>query len=382
MYSGCASHLQQRLDFWHFDCEQNGLIVLNTTRDNPKQGQNMNDFQVESIFRKPAEFDRHERTWMIWPHREDQYEHRLQPMQAEYVKIVEAISQFEPVTVVAHPDHADTARKRIGNLAEIIVMPVDDFWARDCGPSFVRNAEGKLAGVDWRFNSWGGKHSPWEDDDLLASRILKREGADVRKSWLTTEGGSFALDGEGTLIITETSILNPNRNPGVNKALVESELKAMLGVDKVVWLPGDPMDKETDGHIDGMCAFVRPGVVLFETNPDPRDPHSRILKENLACLMGQTDAKGRTFEIIPREEAIEADVTSDVFCRSYINFYIANGGVIVPGYGIPGDAKAMATIQGAYPDRKVVMVQVNAIAAGGGAIHCITQEQPIAGGTR
>jgi agmatine deiminase len=341
------------------------------------KGNTMHKPQDEMSFRKPAEFDKHERTWMIWPHREDQYEHRLQPMQAEYVKIVEAISQFEPVTVVAHPDHAETARARLGNMAEVIVMPVDDFWARDCGPSFVRNAEGKLAGVDWRFNAWGGKHAPWDEDDLLASRILKREGAEVLRSWLTTEGGSFALDGEGTLIITETSILNPNRNPGVNKALAESELRAMLGVEKVVWLPGDPMDKETDGHVDGMCAFVRPGVVLFESNPDQRDPHSRILKENLACLQSQTDAKGRSFEVIALEEAIEAEVTSNVFCRSYINFYIANGGVIVPGYGIPGDAKALATIQSAYPDRKVVMVQVNAIAAGGGAIHCITQEQPV-----
>jgi agmatine deiminase len=337
----------------------------------------MNNFQDSARFRKPAEFSQHERTWMIWPHREDQYEHRLQPMQAEFVEIVKAISQFEPVIVVAHPDHVETARKRLGNLVEIVVLPVDDFWARDCGPSFVLNGNGKLAGIDWHFNSWGGKHSPWKDDDLLASRILNRVGAEIRKSWLTTEGGSFALDGEGTLIITETSILNPNRNPGVNKALAESELKAMLGVEKVVWLPGDPMDKETDGHVDGMCAFVRPGVVLFETNPDPRDPHSRILIENLACLLSQTDAKGRSFEVIPLEEAIGAEVTSAVFCRSYINFYIANGGIIVPGYGIPSDAVAMATIQSAYPDRKVVMVQVNAIAAGGGAIHCITQEQPV-----
>lgn len=377
MYSGCTSHLQREADCWNFMGGNDGLSMLNTVKDIPSQRKSMNGSQLESPFRKPAELDRHERTWMIWPHREDQYEHRLQPMQVEYVKIVEAISQFEPVTVVAHPEHADTARKRLGNTAEVIAMPVDDFWARDCGPSFVRNTEGRLAGVDWRFNAWGGKHAPWDDDDLLASRILKREGVDVRRSWLTTEGGSFALDGEGTLIITETSILNPNRNPGVNKTLAESELKAMLGVEKVVWLPGDPMDKETDGHIDGMCAFVRPGVVLFESNPDQRDPHARILAENLACLQGQTDAKGRSFEVIPLEEAIEAEVTSNVFCRSYINFYIANGGVVVPGYGTPGDAKAMATIQSAYPDRKVVMVQVNAIAACGGAIHCITQEQPV-----
>ncbi|MFN0193237.1 MAG: agmatine/peptidylarginine deiminase [Aestuariivirga sp.] len=326
--------------------------------------------------RKPAEYERHERTWMIWPHRGDLYGARLAPMQAEYVNIAAAIAQFEPVTVVAHPDHAETARTRLGNLAEVVAMPVDDFWTRDCGPSFVTDANGALAGVDWRFNAWGGKHTPWDEDDRLAARILERTGAATHRSWLTAEGGSFALDGEGTLIITETSILNPNRNPGVNKALAESELKAMLGVVKVVWLPGDPMDKETDGHIDGMCAYVRPGVVLFETNSDPADPHARILRENLASLESQTDAKGRAFQVLPLEEAIEAERTSAVFCRSYINFYVANGGVVVPGYGIASDQTALAAIQAAYPNRKAVMVQVNSIAAGGGAIHCITQEQP------
>ena len=336
----------------------------------------MSNFHLETKFHKPAEFSKHVRTWMIWPHREDLYEERLAPMQNEYIEIVAAISQFEPVTVIAHPDHAETARSRLGNLAEVVAMPINDFWTRDCGPSFVVSDGGELAGVNWHFNAWGGKHAPWDEDDKLAGRILNREGATIRNSWLTTEGGSFALDGEGTLIITETSILNPNRNPGVNKALAESELKAMLGVEKVVWLPGDPMDKETDGHIDGMCSFVKPGVVLFESNPNPSDPHYRILKENLACLQSQTDAKGRAFKVLPLEEAVEATITSNIFCRSYINFYIANGGVIVPGYGIPSDAKALATIQAAYPDRKVVMVEVKAIAAGGGAIHCITQEQP------
>jgi agmatine deiminase len=337
----------------------------------------LNEVHMKPAFRKPAEFERHARTWMIWPHREDLYGARLAPMQQEYLPIVAAISQFEPVIVVAHPDHANNARQRLGNLADVVAMPVDDFWARDCGPSFVSGLNGELAGVNWRFNAWGGKHQPWDDDDKLAARILAREGAEVRTSWLTCEGGSLALDGEGTLIVTETSVLNPNRNPGVNKALAESELKAMLGAEKVVWLPGDPMDKETDGHIDGMCAFVRPGVVLFETNPDPSDPHTRIVNENLACLRSQTDAKGRSFEVLPLEEAVDADVTSDIFCRSYINFYIANGGVIAPGYGIASDAKAQAAIQAAFPGRKVVMVEVNAIAAGGGAIHCITQEQPM-----
>ena len=313
---------------------------------------------------------------MIWPHREDLYEERLAPMQLEYVQIVSAIAEFEPVTVVAHPDHADTAREALGNKAVVVPILVDDFWMRDCGPSMVTSSKAGLAGVSWKFNAWGGKHSPWDQDAALAGKVMALEKAPTRKSWLTCEGGSLTLDGEGTLIVAETSILNPNRNPGVNKALAESELKAMLGVEKVIWLPGDPMDKETDGHIDGMCSFVKPGTVMFETNPNSDDPHTRILQENLRCLLSQTDAKGRGFKIFPLEEAVDAEVTSNIFCRSYINFYIVNGGVIVPGYGIASDAKAVAAISAAYPDRKVVQIQVNAIAAGGGAIHCITQEQP------
>jgi agmatine deiminase len=336
----------------------------------------VNEFQLDANFRRPAEFETHDRTWMIWPHRSDLYGDRLAPIQREYAEIVGAIAQFEPVNVVAHPDHVETARRALGNKARVISLPVDDFWMRDCGPTFLAGKDGSLAGISWRFNAWGGKHSPWDKDDELAGHVLELEKAQLRKSWLVCEGGSLTFDGEGTLIVTETSVLNPNRNPGVNKAFAESELKAMLGVQKVVWLPGDPMDRETDGHIDGMCTFVRPGTVLFEINPDPSDPHSRILKENLDCLRAQTDARGRTFEVLPLIEAIDAEVTSNVFCRSYINFHIVNGGVIVPGYGTASDSVACQAIAAAFPDRKIVQVRVNAIAAGGGAIHCITQEQP------
>ena len=156
----------------------------------------------------------------------------------------------------------------------------------------------------------------------------------------------------------------------------------MLGVEKVIWLPGDPMDRETDGHIDGMCCFVRPGVVMFETNPDWNDPHARILAENLSSLQRETDAKGRAFAVVAIPEAVEAEVTSEIFARSYINYYLPNGGVIVPGYGTKGDAEAVAILAKAFPDRKVVQIDVTSIAPSGGAIHCITQEQPLAAGTR
>jgi agmatine deiminase len=331
--------------------------------------------------RRPAEFEPHVRTWMGWPHRSDLYGARLANVQSEFIAIVSAIAQFEPVVVLAPAEHAGDAQRRLDGTAKVVPLAIDDFWLRDTGPTFVANGHGALAGVSWKFNAWGGKHAPWDQDDAIAGEILKLEHAPMRQSWLTCEGGSLACDGEGTLIVTETSILNPNRNPGVGKALAEAELKAMLGVEKIIWLPGDPMDKETDGHIDGMCAFVKPGVVLFEENPDPCHPHARILLENLACLRRETDAKGHSFEVLPLIEAADAVMTSDVFCRSYINFYIANGGVVMPGYGCASDAMAAETVARAFPDRKIVQIEVNAIAAGGGVIHCITQEQPALTGT-
>ena len=336
----------------------------------------MNGVPRDLGFRRPAEFEPHERTWMSWPHRADLYGERLAQVREAYSKIARAIAGFEPVVMVAHPEHADTARTMLGHTAEIVELPIDDCWIRDSGPTFVVDKAGRVGGVSWRFNAWGGKHTPWADDDALATRILARENLEGCRSWLTCEGGSLTSDGEGTLIVTETSILNPNRNPGINKAFATSELKAMLGVEKVIWLPGDPLDLETDGHIDGMCCFVRPGTVLFETNPDPRDPHTRILAENLAVLRHETDAKGRAFEVIPIAEAVDAEVTSEVFARSYINFYLPNGGVILPGYGTKGDAAARALLASVFPDRKVVQIDVNTVAAGGGAVHCITQEQP------
>lgn len=336
----------------------------------------MNSAHVNSSFRKPAEFAPHARSWMIWPHRGDLYGGRLADMQREFADVVRAIAGFEPVTVVAHPDHTAEAERQLRGLATVTALPVDDFWMRDCGPSFLLGSDGGLAGVSWRFNAWGEKHAPWDQDDALARQVMALEGGRTFESWLYCEGGSFALDGEGTLIVTETSILNPNRNPGVNKALAEAELKAMLGVEKVIWLPGDPMDIETDGHIDGLCAFAKPGTLLFATNPDPSDPHSRILNENLDCLRKETDARGRSFDILPLEEAVDAVSDSEIFCSTYINFYLVNGGVIVPGYGTRGDEQAARVVAAAFPERQTVQVQVKAIAAGGGAIHCITQEQP------
>lgn len=332
---------------------------------------------AEQGFRMPGPGHPHLRTWMAWPHRSDLLEDDLPDTQRAYAEVARAISRFEPVIMVVHPAHVASARKLLDPKVDVVAMPIDDAWIRDSGPTFLISDDGRLGGVSWRFNAWGGKHEPWQADDELAPRVLAYAGAQMAESFLVCEGGSLTTDGDGTLICTETSILNPNRNPGVSKGWAEIELKRMLGVEKVVWLPGDPLDSETDGHIDGMCCFIGPGKVLFEVNPDPYDPHGRILADNLFALKAQTTARGREFEVLPIEEAVDAKATSDIFCRSYINFYIANGGIVLPSYGMSSDERALDSIRTAFPDAVIEQVDVNAIAPGGGSIHCITQEQPL-----
>jgi agmatine deiminase len=333
--------------------------------------------QPQVKLRRPGEFEPHAKTWMAWPHRQDLYGTRLADMQRAYADVAKAIAQFEPVSMVAHPEHTKSARTLLGDGIEIVALPIDDCWIRDSGPTFLKRADGGLAGVSWRFNAWGRKHEPFDADDALAGRVLAYEEAEMFRSFLHCEGGSLACDGDGTLIVTETSLLHPNRNPGLSKAWVELELLRMLNVEKVVWLPGDPLDLETDGHVDGMCCFVRPGVVMFEYNPDPADLHGRILADNLAALKSQTDARGRSFEVIPIPEAYDVEAASEVFARSYINFALANGGVVMPTFGRPSGEEAKAAVAKAFPDRRIVTVDVGAVIPAGGAIHCITQEQPL-----
>ena len=329
----------------------------------------------EAGFYMPAEWARHERCWMAWPFRDDLWSD-ITATQTAYADVARAVRRFEPVTMVAHPDSAATAKRLCGSEIDVIGIEINDSWSRDSGPTFLVGADRDLAGTTWRFNAWGNKHQPWFDDAKLGGRVLQHTGAAVYRSPLVFEGGALHVDGEGTVMTTETVVFNDNRNPGLSRKEAERELCHALGVEKVVWLPGDPDEYETNGHIDGIACFVRPGVVLYETNPDPADPHSEILKENLAALKKATDAKGRSFELIPIEEAYDVEAEGDVFCRSYVNFYIANGGIVAPAYGIAADTRIRELLSRVFPGHDVVQVDIGAIAPGGGGIHCITQQQP------
>ena len=325
-------------------------------------------------FFMPAEWAPHARCWMIWPSRPEVWDD-MAATKTAYAAVARAIRLFEPVTMVANAADVREAQELLGPAIEVMAAPVDDSWARDIGPCFLIDGKGGLAGADFRFNAWGGKYEGYDNDDRLAGKLLEATGARRFTSPLTAEGGGITVDGEGTLITTESCFPNANRNPGWSRDEIEVELKRTLGVAKVIWIPGDLDEKETDGHVDGIAAFVRPGVVLVEVTEDPE--YSAVMQENLKALRGQRDAKGRELELIVISDASEAKSDCWRFCRSYVNSYIANGGVVMPCYGVETDRVAMEAFRRIYPERQVVPVAIDDIAIGGGGIHCITQQQPL-----
>jgi agmatine deiminase len=329
-------------------------------------------------FYMPGEYAPHTACWMAWPCRAGLWADDTQTAQ-EYANVANAIAQFEPVMMLAPPDRADAARALLGANVTVIEMSIDDSWCRDSGPNFLINGDGELAGSKWVFNAWGNKYHPHDQDALMGSRILELAGVCEFTSRLIAEGGAISVDGEGTIITTESCLLNQNRNPSWSKAEIEAELCRSLGAEKVIWLPGDVEETETDGHVDGTAAFIEPGRVLVEVNPDKTDPHYQVCQENLDALRGQTDARGRKLELDFINEGSYHPGTWNQGCSSYVNSYLANGAVIVSGYGYDRDAEAVETYQRIYPDREIVQVYIGHIALGGGGVHCITQQQPSTG---
>jgi agmatine deiminase len=315
---------------------------------------------------------------MAWPKRVELWREFIEAARDDYARVAQAIARFESVTLLADPEHLEDARRRCGPSINVVSMPIDDSWLRDSGPTVVIDRAGRRAAAAFTFNAWGSKYQPYDRDAALGERIAALTGIPAYRSSLVVEGGGFLSDGEGTLLTAETCVLNPNRNPGWTKAQAEAELRAMLGVEKVIWLPGDVTDTETDGHVDGFVAYVKPATVLCEVVADPGDPRYAIMAENRRVLETETDARGRRFELLPMVEAPRSAAPrgQDGYCRSYVNFYLANGAVIAPAYGIAEDARAVDTLRRAYPDRAIVPVALDDLFRGGGGIHCVTQQEP------
>lgn len=322
----------------------------------------------------PGEWAPHTCCWMAWPCREGMWPDEAATMQ-DYANVANAIARFEPVKMLVPPHKRGGADRLLDDGVEIIEMAIDDSWARDSGPNFLVGGD-RLAGSTWVFNAWGGKYHPYDQDARMGERILDLAAADRIPSWLVAEGGGITVDGEGTIITTESCYPNRNRNPNRSRHEIEEELCRTLGAEKVIWIPGDPGETETDGHIDGIAAFIEPGRVLIEVNPDKTDPHYAVGVKNARALASQTDAKGRELQIEFIDEGIYHEGVWNGGCSSYINSYLANGGVVVPAYGYDRDDNAVETYRRLYPDRAVVQVPINNIAIGGGGIHCVTQQQP------
>ncbi len=334
-------------------------------------------------WRMPAEREPHERCLMAWPPREELWGRYFEDAKQEYAATANAIVEFEPLTMVVNPGVVADAKRLLSSAVELIELPIDDSWVRDSGPICVVEDTGRRAGVDFRFNSWGERFLPYDKDAASAKLILAELGIDRIQSDMVLEGGSITVDGEGTLITTEQCLLNPNRNPDMSRGDIENELKSRLGVKKIIWLPwGHYEDRHTDGHVDGVCNYVRPGVVVAQTCNDPNNPNYRLMAENIEVLRSERDAAGRKIEVTDLPYFPYYDLDGSQLMVSYANFYIANGGVVVPVAKHPQDAEALSILKSAFPDHDVVGVSGRILSYGGGGVHCITQQVPAFPGER
>jgi agmatine deiminase len=333
---------------------------------------------IAQKFVMPAETEPHAACWLAWPVRAALWGDRLDQVRREHALVARTIARFEPVIMVCPPDQVDAVQAACGAGVTALPMAIDDSWMRDSGPTFVRGNRGGLAIVGWGFNAWGEKYHPYAADAALKRRIAEHLGLPLVETPLVAEGGAILSDGEGTILTTESCLLHPNRNRGMTRAQVERELLAALGAEKIVWLPGDAGEVETDGHVDCLAAYVAPGRVMME-DPATADPaRARILRANRAALAEQVDARGRRFAVLDLAAAPRIDRADPRHQPSYVNFHVVNGAVIMPGHGVPADTAARAAVAAAFPGREVVQLVLSALPYGGGSIHCITQHQPAA----
>jgi agmatine deiminase len=308
---------------------------------------------------------------MGWPCRLDLWGETIEQARADYAAVANAIAAFEPVTMIANPGE-DSARARAacGEGVEIVELPLDDSWLRDCGPIYVYGDDGRRIAVHFRFNAWGGKFPPWDRDAAVGGLIAERLGDEVQPASIVLEGGSIFTDGQGTLLTTEQCLLNPNRNPSLSREEIEEALHAHLGVERIVWLGhGLVEDRDTDGHVDLIASFTRPGQVVLQM-VDPGNPNYDHCQENRDRL------RAAGVEVLEVPYLPYVVVAHETIAAGYLNFYICNGAVIVPVSGAPTDPEALAIIDQAYPDREIVPVSGVVLAYGGGGPHCITQQVP------
>jgi agmatine deiminase len=299
-------------------------------------------------------------------------------VQENIAEIARTIVRYEPVVMLVHPKERSFAEQLCGSTVQFLEASLDDIWIRDTGAVFLTNPQHELAGIDFNFNGWGRKQNHLNDKEV-AQRLLEFTDAGAMTTPIVAEGGAIEVDGQGTALITESCILNDNRNRGLTKDECDRQLKLLLGVRKIIWLPGIKGKDITDGHTDFYARFARPGVVVAGLEPDPNSFDYEVTREHLKILKATTDANGRELEVITIEapKKLRFPDKTDDFAAGYVNFYLVNGAVIAPEFGDPeADETARKTLLQLFPGHEVVQLNIDILAAGGGGIHCVTQQEP------
>ncbi len=335
-------------------------------------------------FRRPAEWEPQAAIWLSWPHRRRTWPRHFRPIPAKFAEIVARLSRYEPVRVnIARPLQARARalikRAQAGPArVDFFTHATNDCWCRDHGPIFVRNDRtGEVAVTDWKFNSWGGKHPPWDLDDRIPAKIsralrLRRFAVDM-----VLEGGSIDVNGAGSLLTTESCLLNPNRNPRLDRAEIERMVRDHLGVAQVLWLGEGIAGDDTDGHVDDLSRFFRADGIVTAVERNPRDVNYRALRENLDRLRAFRTPAGRKFTIVELPMPRPCVCDGQRLPASYANFLVLNGAVLMPAFRQPDrDAEAAAVLAACFPGREIVPVDCVDLVLGLGTLHCISQQQP------
>lgn len=333
-------------------------------------------------FSMPPEWHPHAGCWMAWPcHQESWALIGFERARIAYARVANAIAQYEPVTMLVNPGDEQSAKKLCADKIRLFTLSINDSWTRDTGPTFLLNREQKLAGVDWIHNAWGGNYQDCALDNLIAGNIIRETKARFFQAPLVMEGGSFHVDGEGTVLTSRECLLNANRNPQLSKEEIEGYLCNYLGAEKIIWLNKGLVGDETDGHVDEIACFIAPCKVLALISSDKNDVNYSILHENLELLKSAKDAKGRALEVFTVEQPPATYLGEERLTLSYINFYLANQGIVMPAFGhVKEDKAAYELFCQLFPKYHVSQIDALDVFAGGGGIHCITQQQPQSSG--
>lgn len=330
--------------------------------------------------RMPDEAGPHARTWMAWGASEAIWGRKLLPeVRRNLATLANTIARYEPVSLLVRPNELALAKTLVAGNVTLVPCPLNDLWVRDTGPTFVHRANSQLGAVDFNFNGWGRKQAH-ETDKHVASTVAQSAGVARVSTPLVMEGGCVEVDGDGTAILTESCVLNANRNPGISKAQFEDLLMPLLGLGRIIWLPGIKGKDITDGHTDFYARFASPGVVLAGLEPDPQSYEHELTQRHLEILRSARDAHGRKLKVLTLEAPASVRPTYETkeFAAGYIGFYVCNSAVMMQGFGdADADAAASETLAEVFPGRRIEQLNMDGIAAGGGSIHCATQQQPL-----